>query len=89
LIRILTILFYYINVRISLAFINISFFPNLVKLITKPINNLIDEIIKSVTILSHIKDHFYKRNVKYSTGNYVIGIINVTKNNTLRNKYNE
>ena len=58
------------------------------KLLLKPINNLIDEIIKSVHILSPIKNDFYKRNVKYSIKDYVIGIIDVVKNNISWNSYN-
>ena len=57
------------------------------KLLTKPINNLINEIIESVKVLSPYKNDFYKRNVKYSIKDYVIGIIDVIKNNTSWNSY--
>lgn len=75
---------------------------NIKKLLNKPINNLIKIIIDSVHKLSPIKNDFYKRNVKYTLEDYIIGIIDVLKNyqswnsytgkvngNTLRKKYNE
>ncbi len=58
------------------------------KLLTRPIVNLINEIINSVQYLSPIKNNFYKRNIKYSIEDYVIGIIDVVKNNTSWNSYN-
>lgn len=57
------------------------------KLLLKPINNLIDEIVKSVQFLSPIKNDFYKRNNKYTINDYAIGIIDVVKNNTSWNSY--
>lgn len=61
---------------------------NFKNLLSDPVNFLIDEIITCVTILSPIKDDFYKRNVKYTLKDYVIGIIDVVKNYTSWNKYN-
>lgn len=58
------------------------------KLLNKPIIHLIDEIINSVQLLSPIKNDFYKRNTKYSIKDYIIGIIDVVKNNTSWNSYN-
>jgi hypothetical protein len=58
------------------------------KLLTKPTNNLINEIIESVRTLSPYKNDFYKRNVKYSVEDYAIGIIDVVKNNISWNSYN-
>jgi hypothetical protein len=58
------------------------------KLLIEPINNLINQIINSVQYLSPIKNESYKRNVKYSLRDYVIGIIDVTKNYTSWNSYN-
>ena len=72
------------------------------KLLNKPTINLINEIVNSVYRLSPYKNDFYKRNVKYSINDYVIGIIDIVKNNiswngysgiingnTLRKKHNE
>lgn len=58
------------------------------KLITKPINNLIKIIVDSVHKLSPFKNQSYRRNVKYSIEDYVIGIIDVTKNHNSWNSYN-
>lgn len=58
------------------------------KLLSKPINKLINEIVESVIFLSPIKNDFYKRNLKYSLKDYVIGIIDVVKNNISWNSYN-
>lgn len=58
------------------------------KLLLQPINNLINEIIDAVTLLSPIKDDNFKRNVRYTLKDYVIGIIDVVKNNTSWNSYN-
>ncbi len=58
------------------------------KLLTRPIKNSIKEIINSVQYLSPIKNDFYKRNIKYSIEDYVIGIIDVVKNNISWNSYN-
>lgn len=57
------------------------------KLLLKPINNLIEEIVETVQILSPIKNDFYKRNTKYTINDYAIGIIDVLKNNTSWNSY--
>lgn len=71
------------------------------KLLMKPINILIDEIVNNVLemiirrcklssrvqLLSPIQNFFYKRNIKYSIKDYVIGIIDVLKNNISRNSY--
>jgi len=43
------------------------------KLLTKPINDLIKEIIESVQFLSSYKNDYFKRHVKYSIRDYVIG----------------
>lgn len=74
---------------------------NIKKLLGKPLN-LIKNIIDSVHKLSPIKNDFYKRNIKYTLEDYIIGILDVLKNyqswnsyngkvngNTLRKKYNE
>lgn len=57
------------------------------KLLLKPVNILIDEIIKSVTILSPIKDNSYRRHVKYTLKDYVIGIIDVLRSSISWNNY--
>ena len=75
---------------------------NFSKLIDKPISNLIKIIVDSVHKLSPFKDSSFRRNVKYTIEDYVIGIIDVLKNyqswnsyngkinsDTLRKKYNE
>ena len=58
------------------------------KLLSTPMNKLVSEIIDSVHILSPIKNDYYKRNVKYKLEDYVIGIIDVLKNNTSWDSYN-
>lgn len=58
------------------------------KLLDGPINKLIDAIILCVTLLSPVKNDNYKRNVKYTTRDYVIGIIDVLKSNHSWNSYN-
>lgn len=58
------------------------------KILNKPIINLTNEIINSVHFLSPIKNDFYKRNIKYSIKDYVMGIIDVLKNYTSWNSYN-
>src|ERR1700753_103303 len=58
------------------------------KLLSTPMNKLVSEIIDSVHILSPIKNDYYKRNIKYKLEDYVIGIIDVLKNNTSWNSYN-
>src|ERR1700722_19292330 len=62
------------------------FFKNI---LTTPINNFINEITDSVHLLNPIKNDFYKRNIKYSLKDYIIGIIDVLKNNTSWNSYNK
>lgn len=57
------------------------------KLLSEPVNILIKEIVNSVIYLSPIKNDFYKRNVKYTIEDYVIGIIDVVKNNISWNSY--
>ena len=54
------------------------------KILTKPINLLIDAIIESVHFLSPIKNDSYRRNVKYTIRDYVIGIIDVLKKKIIR-----
>jgi len=61
---------------------------NLSKLIDKPISNLIKIIVDSVHKLSPIKDSSFRRNVKYTIEDYVIGIIDVLKNYQSWNSYN-
>lgn len=56
-------------------------------LITEPIKLLIKEFTNAVNYKSPIKNIFYKRNVKYSLKDYIIGIIDVAKNNTSWNSY--
>lgn len=78
---------------------NNSHFKKLLKL---DINVIIKEIINAVHFLSPIKNEYFRRNVKYSIKDYIIGIIDVVKNctswnsysglmngNTLRIKFNE
>jgi len=57
------------------------------KLLIQPINNLINDIIENVIILSPIKNAKYKRNVQYTIKDYVIGIIDVVKNYSSWNSY--
>ena len=58
------------------------------RLLIEPINNLINDIIKAIEYLSPVKNEKYKRHVKYSMKDYVIGIIDVVKNNISWNSYN-
>ena len=58
------------------------------KLLIEPINNLINDLIKAVEFLSPVKNEKYRRNVKYSIKDYVIGIIDVIKHNISWNSYN-
>lgn len=58
------------------------------KLLSSPVQKIIDKIINAVHFLSPTKNDYYKRNVKYSLKDYVIGIIDVVKNNTSWNSYN-
>lgn len=72
------------------------------KLLKKPEKNLIKEIIKSEKLLSPKKNTSYRRHIKYTIEDYIIGIIDVLnshiswnryigfiKGNTLRKKHNE
>ena len=58
------------------------------KKLTKPINNIVNEIVEIVQLLSPLKDDSYKRNVKYTIRDYDIGIIDVIKNYTSWKSYN-
>ncbi len=75
---------------------------NLKKILTAPIKDVIDEIVKTVQLISPKKNSFYRRNIKYTTENYAVGIIDVLRTsiswnsysglidgNTLRKKHNE
>ena len=75
---------------------------NLKKMLNIPIKNVIDEIVKTVQLISPNKNSFYRRNVKYTTEDYAVGIIDVLRTsiswnrysglingNTLRKKHNE
>ncbi len=66
------------------------------------IKNVIYEIVKTVQLISPNKNFFYKRNVKYTTKDYAVRIIDVLRTsiswnrysglingNTLRKKHNE
>lgn len=57
-------------------------------LLSKPVMNLVKDIVDSVHYLSPIKNQFFRRNVKYEIEDYVIGIIDVLKNNISWNSYN-
>jgi hypothetical protein len=57
------------------------------KLLIKPVNQVIDEIIDSVQLLSPVKNDFYKRHIKYTIRDYAIGIIDILKNNISWNSY--
>jgi len=57
-------------------------------LLNKPIKRVINAFIESVQLLSPIKNDHYKRNVKYTLNDYIIGIIDVTKNFHSWNSYN-
>ena len=58
------------------------------KILTKPINDIVNEIVEIVQLLSPLKDDSYKRNVKYTIRDYAIGIIDVIKNYTSWKSYN-
>jgi len=55
--------------------------PHFKNLLTKPIKSLIKDFSDTVHLLSPIKNDNYKRNIKYSIEDYIIGIIDVLKNN--------
>ena len=50
------------------------------KNLIKPINDIVNEIVEIVQLLSPLKDDSYKRNIKYTIRDYAIGIIDVIKN---------
>ena len=58
------------------------------KNLTKPINDIVNEIVEIVQLLSSLKDDSYKRNIKYTIRDYAIGIIDVIKNYTSWKSYN-
>ena len=62
--------------------------PHFEKLLSGSIPNLIKEVKNSSIILSPIKDPNFRRNVKYDIEDYIIGIIDVLKNNLSWKKYN-
>jgi transposase len=53
-----------------------------------PVKKLINQVIECVSFLSPLKNDFYKRNVKYTTYDYAVGIIDVLKNSVSWNSYN-
>lgn len=57
------------------------------KLLNQPMENLINEIISSVNYLSPKVNSNYARNKKYSTRDYVIGIIDVLNSSISWNRY--
>lgn len=58
------------------------------KFFNEPLDKLINIFYDSVHKLSPFKNDFYKRNVKYTLKDYIIGIIDILKNHTSWNSYN-
>ena len=61
---------------------------NFKKLLSEPVENIIKTIIYSVYYLTPIKNNSYKRHIKYTIEDYIIGIIDVLSNYVSCNKYN-
>ena len=61
---------------------------NFKKLLSEPVEHVIKTIIDSVYYLTPIKNNSYKRHIKYTIEDYIIGIIDVLSNYVSWNKYN-
>ena len=61
--------------------------PHCTRLLTQDVNRVIKQLVNAVDILSPHKDPTFRRNVKYSTEDYCIGIIDVLKGSSSWNSY--